>query len=82
LPTPIFCWGREPRTTDANLPHFQRLARLEWLDLSDTSIDKLGPAAKELRRAFPKCMINLPKTEKEKEMERAFRNWKWGGGSL
>jgi hypothetical protein len=68
--------------TDASVPHLVRLSKLEWLDLSDTSIDKLGPAAKELRRAFPTCMINLPKTEKEKEMERAFRNWKWGGGSL
>jgi hypothetical protein len=66
--------------TDASVPYLRRLHKLEWLNLSHTSIDKLGRAAKELRQAFPKCMINLPKTEKEKEMERAFHRSKWGGG--
>jgi hypothetical protein len=68
--------------TDACVPHLLRLTRLEWLDLSDTSINKLGPAAKELKQAFPKCVILLPQTEEEKEAERAFNNWKWGRGNL
>ena len=68
--------------TDASVPHLLRLSKLQWLDVSDTSINKLGPAAKELRRAFPKCMINLPQTKAEKETERAFNNWKWGGNGF
>jgi hypothetical protein len=47
-----------------------------------TNIAKHGSAANELQHAFPKCLISLPKTGKEKEMVRAFLNWKWGGGSI
>jgi hypothetical protein len=43
-----------------------------------TNIAKHGSAANELQHAFPKCLISLPKTGKEKEMVRAFLNWKWG----
>ncbi|HEY3393289.1 MAG TPA: hypothetical protein VGK58_11325 [Lacipirellulaceae bacterium] len=68
--------------TDASVPHLLRLTKLQWLHLSGTSINKLGPAAKQLKRAFPKCAILLPKTEKEKEAERAFNNWRFGGGNL
>lgn len=64
--------------SDASLPHFHRLPRLEWLDLEDTSVDKLGPAAAELKQALPNCMIRLPKTEVELKRERAFNDWKWG----
>ncbi len=67
--------------TDASVSHLLRLTKLQWLHLSGTSINKLGSAAKELKRAFPKCVIYLPKTEKQKEAERAFNNWKWGGGN-
>jgi Leucine-rich repeat (LRR) protein len=65
--------------TNASVPNLMRLTKLEWLDVSNTSINKLGPAAQELKQAFPECAILLPKTEKEKEMERAFHRQKFGG---
>jgi hypothetical protein len=68
--------------TEASVPHLLQLKNLEWLELSDTSIHKLGRGAKELKRAFPNCAILLPKTKREEEMERAFNNWKWGGSSF
>jgi hypothetical protein len=73
---------RGAKITEASVPHLQRLSRLEWLDLSDTSIDKLGPPAAELRAALPKCLIFLPKTKKEVAAERAFNHFKWGGGPI
>jgi hypothetical protein len=68
--------------TDASVPHLVGLTKLEWLDVSDTSINKLGPAAQDLKQAFPKCVIVLPKTEQEKEMERVFHRQKFGGAGF
>lgn len=67
--------------TDACLHHLNRLLKLKRLDISDTSVAKYGPAAKALQQALPMCMIRLPPTEREKAMQRAFRNQKWSGGS-
>ncbi len=69
------------KITDASLHHFYRLKNLEWLDLSDTSVTKYGPAAKALQQAYPKCVFRLPPTEVEKARKRAFRRGKWGGAS-
>jgi hypothetical protein len=50
---------------------------LEWLDISDTSVNKNSAAAKELQHALPHCQINLPRTKEEEEMHRAFIRSKW-----
>jgi hypothetical protein len=71
--------ARREDITDASVPQLIQLRQLEYLDDSDTSIDKLSPAAKALRAALPNCLIRLPKTKKEREMERVFNNQKWGG---
>lgn len=58
--------------TDASVPLSCRLRNLTWLDLSDTSIQKNGDAARMLKQALPACRIRLPKTEREREAERIF----------
>lgn len=67
--------------TDEALHHLHRLNRLEWLDVKHTSVKKHGHAAMALQEAFPNCNFILPHTEREKEMESAFHNQKWGGGA-
>jgi hypothetical protein len=68
--------------SDTSLPHFHRLSHLERLDLGDTSVDKLGPAAAELKQVLPNCMIRLPRTKVEIARDQAYNNWKWGGGTV
>jgi Leucine-rich repeat (LRR) protein len=68
---------RGDKITDGSLPNLARLTKLEWLDISDTSVNKNSPAAKELQRALPRCQINLPRTKEEEEMHRAFINSRW-----
>jgi hypothetical protein len=70
---------RGPKITDDSLPNLARFKKLEWLDMSDTSVHKNSPAAKELQHALPHCQINLPRTNEEEEMHRAFINSKWSG---
>lgn len=69
------------KITDASLYHFYRLSKLKWLNLKHTSVSKYGPAAKALQKAYPNCIFNLPPTEKEKEISRAFHRQKWNLGN-
>jgi len=58
--------------TDRSLPFLLQLPELEWLYMRDTGVDKLSAAAKEFVKALPDCVVVLPLTAKQKEMERAF----------
>jgi hypothetical protein len=72
---------RGDKITNGSLPKLGHLTKLEWLDISDTSVDKNSSAAKELQRALPRCQINLPRTKEEEEMHRAFINSKWSSAN-
>lgn len=64
--------------TDDNLHYLHKLPQLEWLNLRNTSVHKNGEAARRLRAALPGCRISLPKTAREKEIERNFNSWRFG----
>lgn len=63
--------------TDESLAYLRELPELEWLYMRDSGVDKLSAASKEFMKALPDCVIVLPPTVKEKEMDRAFRASKY-----
>jgi hypothetical protein len=70
---------RGGQITDDSVQYLCIMRNLTWLNLSKTSIQKNSGAAALLKQSLPVCRILLPKTEREKESERRFTKWKWGG---
>lgn len=65
------------KITDESLAHLRQLPKLEWLYMRDSGVDKLSSVSQEFVRALPDCVIVLPYTAKEKEMDRAFHASKY-----
>jgi hypothetical protein len=70
---------RGDEITEDSVRHLCTMRKLTWLNLRSTSIPKNSEAAALLKQSLPVCRIALPKTEREKEIERQFNNSKWGG---